>query len=179
MDPITAERIRTVSQSPFAEQGFPEGDPDPLALLTQVAGEKVLDLTGHVTWEAVPTNYEGRVTLATKAVVEMLTAQSTPEYLETLADFDLIKAFTAGSYSETRRDADDAEKASKLLAAWPNVVAALLDAMTPEKREEYLALVSGKAIPAVGYTDVDWAGRGDADDLWGWTDPMYVWARPW
>jgi hypothetical protein len=179
MDPITSERIRQISQSPFAEQGFPVGDPDPLDLIVGAAGEWVLDVTGHGTWEAVPTLYANRVTLAIKLAVEMTAAQSTPEYLETLSDFDLIQSFSAGSYSETRRTPLQAAEAAAMLAAWPPLNAALLNAMTPEKREEYLALLSGKAIPAVGYTEVDWSGRGDPDDLYGWTDPMNAWSREW
>lgn len=181
MDPIDAARIRETSQAAFAEQGYPVpsgSDPDPLdTLIVPAAGKMVLDTTGWDTYEAVPDDKAPLVELAIRLAVEMTAAQSTPEYLETLSDFDLIASFSAGSYSETRRSGDDALKA-KMLAAWPPLNQALIAALTDEKRDWYLAWLAGYSPADFSVTEVDWSGRG-CYDLWGWTDPFYAWSRNW
>lgn len=178
MDPITAERIRQISQSPLDEQGYAEADPDPLdALLLPAASRFVLDMTGWKEYGAVPAEKAPLVELAIRLAVEMTVAQSTPEYLEGLSDFDLISSFSAGSYSETRRSPEDAAKA-KMLAAWPPLNAALVAGMTDEMREWYWAWLSGKAVPDFAVSEVDWSGWGCVSP-WGWSDPMYAWSREW
>ncbi len=165
----TAARVRLISQSPFAEQGFPEptgNEEDPLARLVAAAAEFVIDKTGYGSFLAVP---DGKAPLVENAIVmltSMYVAQNTAEYLETLADFDLIQSFSAGSYSETRRSADDAAKA-KALVAWPPVNAAIVAAMTPEAYDDYMAWLNGDVAPAFSVTEVDWTNR-DYDAAGGW-----------
>jgi hypothetical protein len=185
MDPITAETIRTISQSPFAEQGYPPPDPptdpDSLDLLVIPAAEAmVLHYTGWDTFEGVDPASEPLVGLAMRMAVEMIAAQSTPEYLETLSDWDLIVSFSAGSYSESRRSVADALKA-KAITSWPPLDHALVAAMTDEKRDEYLAWLNDTVAPGFAVTEMDWAARGlgGYDTRYELEDPMHPWPRPW
>jgi hypothetical protein len=133
---------------------------DKLERLVSAAGEFVMDKTGWVTFGAVPAGKAALVENAVSILVAMYVAQSTPEYLETMADFDLIQSFSAGSYSEQRRSPEDAVKA-KMLVAWPAANAAIVAAMTPDAYDDYQAWLLGVAAPAFGVTEVDWDNRDD------------------
>lgn len=180
MQDVTADRIRQISKAPFAEWGYAAptgGGEDPLDLLLLPAAEQfVLHITGWDSYAAVPAEKEALVELAIRLAVEMIAAQSRPEYLETLEDFDLISSFSAGSYSETRRSVDEALKA-KMLAAWPPLNAALLGAMTDEARDDYLGWLDGKVAPSFEVSEVNWGAGYMA--LWGWEDPVHSWSQWW
>jgi hypothetical protein len=96
---------------------------------------------------------------AVRGMAELLWIQQSPETLETMADFDLVKSFSAGSYSETRRDAEDAMKA-KLLVAWPWLSSLLWGLMTPEKKDEFLEQF-GDVAPAWSVSEMDWGAYED------------------
>lgn len=177
MDTPTADSIRLLSKAPWGEWGYGSASPDPLAPIIDAANAFVLQTTGHETFAAVPDAQAPLVVLAVRLATEMFAAQTTPEYLETLSDFDLLASFSAGSYSEQRRSPEDMAKA-RMLAPWPPVHAALLAAMTPEKRDDYLAFLDGKTVPAWEVSEVNWMA-GSWSDLWGWTDPTHSWSREW
>lgn len=105
----------------------------------------------------VPTDDEPLVRRAVRGLTELHFTQDSAEYMETLADWDLIQSFTAGSYSETHRSAEDAMKA-RLLVAWPWLSSLLWDLMTDEKRDHFDELFGAK-VPAFGVQEVDW-GQG-------------------
>lgn len=114
------------------------------------------------------------VTYAIRGLAEMVTLQSAPEYLDTLADFDLIQSFNAGPYSETRRNPADAVKA-RLLVAWPWLSELLWGLLTPDKYDYWIQFFSGQNAPAFEITEVDWSAGQDLlggsyqsdDHLWG------------
>lgn len=183
MDTPTAEAVRTwIPNATWTDWGYASGqDPDSITRIAAAASQQTLDVTGWGTWAAVPPEKEPLLEHAVGIMTAMFAAQSSPEYLETLSDFDLIQSFSAGSYSETRRSPDEAIKA-KMLAPWPMAHAALLAAMTPEKMEAYLAYLNGQNVPSFEVTEVDWTGWGmsaDLADLWGWSDPMNPWSPLW
>lgn len=160
MDQPTAADVRTwgLPNTPWAEWGYVEGlTPDSLERVTAAAAQQTLNVTGWGTWGAVPPQNEPLLEHAVTIMTQMFAAQSTPEYLETLSDFDLIQSFSAGSYSETRRSVDEAIKA-KMLAAWPAAHAALFAAMTPDARDAYLAYLNGANVPGFETTEVLWGG---------------------
>lgn len=136
--------------------------PDPLDAHVLVGAALLPGLTGY-TLESTPVANEPIVLqviggLALKSAIDL-----SPDRLETLVDFDLLASFSAGSYSETRRSADDAAKVRELgLTGWPWLDFLLLNAMSPEKKDEYLALVKGEYAPASSVTEVDWAGWVDS-----------------
>jgi hypothetical protein len=115
-----------------------------------------------------------------RLATEMIASESTPEYLETLSDWDLIVSFSAGSYSETRRSVDEALK-SKALTSWPTLDKALVASMTPEKYDDYIAWLNDIVAPGFAVTEMDWSGRGlgGLDSQYELDDPMHPWPRPW
>lgn len=107
-----------------------------------------LDLAG------VPDEDAPSVERAIQGLSELLTVQQSEDYLETLADWDLLSSFSAGAYSESRRSPEEAVKA-RMLVAWPWLSNLLWDLMTDDKRDEYLEL-SGAPVPAFEVQEVDW-----------------------
>ena len=170
MQPPTATEIRTLLPPTLnlAGYGYPppvDGQPDPLAPFVDVAAGMFPTLTGY-SLDAFPAGKEpiGRMVLAGLALRSAL--DLTPDRLETLVDFDLLSSFSAGSYSETRRSADDAAKAQRIgLTGWPWLDFLLRQAMTPEKAEETQALMDGVNPPADGVQEVVW-GIGDLEDAY-------------
>lgn len=160
----TAAEILAASKFSFAEAGY--ADETALEPLVAAAGGLLTTITG-LEWADITPAQEPLVLLAVGGMSEQLAMQSTPEYLETLADFDLIQSFSAGPYSETRRSPEDAMKARKL-NAWPWLSDLLWQLLTPDKRDEWLAFFSGQNAPAFAVTEMDWSGMGDFDGyVWG------------
>jgi hypothetical protein len=125
------------------------------------AGASLLQITG-LAWETVPAGQEPLVQQAVQGLAEMLTYQTSAENLETLSDFDLIKSFSAGPYSETRRDAGDAMKA-RLLVAWPWLSDLLWGLLTPDRYDYWTAFFGGQNAPAFAVTEMDWGAFEDVD----------------
>jgi hypothetical protein len=99
---------------------------------------------------------------------QQLAMQATPEYLETLSDFDHIQSFSAGPYSETRRSPGDAMKA-RMLNAWPWLSDLLWRMLTPDQYDYWISFFSGDNAPAFAVTEVDWSDTGLLGDgyIWG------------
>ena len=104
----TAEDIRAESKIIFEEYGYgvpAPGDPDPLDHVVQESAMEFRGLTG-IDLSSPTMLTDKRAPLIRKAI-RMLTeynaVRSTPEILETVADFDLLSSMSVGSYSETRR----------------------------------------------------------------------------
>jgi hypothetical protein len=184
MTPPDATAIRATSQSPFPEQGYPAPTSpaaDPLARIVTQANAFVLLRTGWLTFPGVPDGYAPLVYAAIQGLTEMYVQQTTPEYLDTLSDFDLIQSFTAGGYSETRHEpptSGSRGQAIKLaLAAWPNVQALIIAAMSPEALEEWIAYLEGRTVPSFEVVPVDWDYHGGLYGSQG-GEPPYPFSRP-
>lgn len=103
---------------------------------------------------------EALAVAAVRKLTEILAFQAQEDRAEAFQDFDLIQSFSAGSYNETRRSADDFRKLQPMLL-W-----SLLGAyMTPEKRDWFME-VNGEAlgidatkIPAFEVSEVDWGAN--------------------
>lgn len=108
-------------------------------------------------YELVAAEDEPLVFDAVRALSELAALDQSEDRQETLADFDLLKSFSAGSYNETRRDADEARKA-RALVAWPWLNTRLWDFMTPDKRAYWIDFFAAPGeVPAAGVTEVDWS----------------------
>ena len=107
---------------------------------------------------------EPLVSLATRVKVEALAYQNQPDQVETVSDFMVISSFSAGSYSETRRDPKDL-LAAGFIDADPRLNSMLWPLMTEEKKEDWLALLSGKPAPSFEVTEVIWGPHTVYDDL--------------
>jgi hypothetical protein len=128
--------------------------PAKLDRLVAIANSSFQKITG-LKFADVDPDDEPIVTQAVTGLAEMTSYQTSPEYIETLADFDLIQSFNAGPYSETRRSAEDARKA-RLLVAWPWLSDILWNLLTPDKYDYWVSFFSGQNAPAFNYTEVDW-----------------------
>jgi hypothetical protein len=80
-----------------------------------------------------------------------------------------LKAFTAGSYSETRFSPSELAGGRTNSPPYPGGLWALLWAlMTPEKQDEWMFRLSGERAPAGTFVEVDWSGGADVGPLiWG------------
>jgi hypothetical protein len=186
MDAPDAATIRTLLPPTLNLGGYgyappvPPATADPLAPFVDVAVALLPEMIGY-TLGTVPAAKEPLVRMVIAGLALRSALDLTPDRLETLADFDLLASFSAGSYSETRRSADDAEKIQKLgLTGWPWLDFLLRQAMSPEKLEELQALILGINPPADAVTEVAWGIADLEDELllgerpfggWGGTDP--------
>lgn len=126
------------------------------------AGKSLFKRITGLTFDAVSVDDEPSVLLALRGLAEMTAAQASPDYLDTLADFDLIQNFSAGPYSETRRSPEDAMKARRL-AAWPWLSDLLWTLLTPDQYDYWVSFFSGEVLPASAVQEVDWsAGQAGA-----------------
>lgn len=142
---------------------------DDAARIVAVAKSSFLKITGQ-SWTAILPQDEPLVQQAVKGMAELTSYQDSPEYIETLADFDLIQSFSAGPYSETRRSPGDAMKA-RLLVAWPWLSDMLWNLLTPEKYDYWTAFFSDKPTPAFDVQEMNWGDHylGEFFDghVWG------------
>lgn len=161
MDAPTAEEIVAASQLNFAEQGYDDAQ---VGVIVSSANSLLTAITG-LTFDPrgnIDSNIEALVRMAVRGFSEQIAYQGTPEYLETLADFDLIQNFSAGPYSEARRNAGDAMKA-RMLNAWPWLNGLLWSILTDDKRDYWNSVFSGLNAPAFAVTEVAWGDTGFPD----------------
>ena len=165
MNVPTAAEIRTWSRLPFDDYDYaePSSGTDPLDILIARAAEYVGRVTGRSLDTSpdpntldVPDELSQTAAEAIQRRVEQMVIKSQEDEVETAADFDLIKSFSAGSYSETRRDAADAAKA-KAINAWPLLDEMLWALATEDARDDWREKW-GDVVPAFSVTEVDWHG---------------------
>ena len=178
----TAATIRASSQVDFGSLGFPDGgDPDPLQAPVDQATSYITWVTGR-TWDNPLPMDPMTVPIMDQAAqmrTEQIVYQDSADNVETAGDYDMIQSFTAGSYSETRREL---EKPPRMLNPWPALdrLLWLLLSQTPaeiaaggngpvQDRFDYWRWVLGMAPvpPAWETIEVDWAeGLGQGGDLY-------------
>lgn len=154
MNAPTPDEIRYWSSVDFDILGF--GEVERMRVLIERATEDVMNITGR-TLESMPPELLRTAQLAIQLRVEQLAFQSQPDYVETLADFDLISSFSAGQYSETRRSVGEAVQA-KVLSSNPALNGVLMGLLTPEKHDDYMLLLTGEPRPYIGFVEIDPSG---------------------
>lgn len=154
MNLVTASDVRLWSLVDFGSLGFPATTPD--AKLQVYVDRAVASVTGVTKrpLTAVPDALVPLMQLAIQVRTEMLVAQAQPDYVETLADFDLIANFSAGPYSETRRGIGEAAQA-KVLSSNPLLHGLLFELLSDEAREDYLLYLQGFSAPALAFAEID------------------------
>lgn len=153
-------RARLPATVDLAAVGYPAptvaGAVDPLEYVVARARRVFERITGLT----IATIEAADADLANPAIdgLTMLAAnEGSEDRLETVADFDLIQSFAAGSYNEQRRDPGDP---GRRITAWPWLNDILWLLMTDEKRAEWeTALNPDKPnAPAFSVSEVDWYG---------------------
>jgi hypothetical protein len=157
MNTPTAADIRQWSKIPFGQLGFPDGTPDPLQRIVDVALGFFFEITGRrldTTW---PGNLDEHVAEYTvQRIAEILAYQAQKSYVSTLQDFQVLSGFSAGSYSETRRSLTEIKQA-RMVVGDPALDSMLWPLMTDEKYDFWLEWAGGNPRPAWGVTEVDWS----------------------
>ena len=164
---ITAAEVREWSKVDFAglDYPLPESGTDPLQRLVNRAIEYVVRVTGHGT---VPISASLRYTWeeAVQRRTEQLAYKQQEDEVETAADFELINNFSAGSYSETRRNMGETD-AKRQINPWPLLHELLWALATEDARDEWIEYwnnADGKTAPAFEVTEMDWNYFGPAGD---------------
>jgi hypothetical protein len=184
MDRPDATRVREISQVDFDGRGFPapEGaDPDPLQLTVERACAYVEFITARVLDGSMPAMLDPIAEQAVQMRTEQIMFQTSDENAEVAGDFDLIGSFSAGSYSETRRDFMRQQGQIKPLNPWPalNDLLWMMLSLVPgeanavvEARADYWRALDGPMPPAWEVVEVDWSPPGlSSGRLPGWMAP--------
>ncbi len=164
MSKPTSASITEQSQIDFTALGYADANLD--QLVEEALGTFSF-YTGRnwvaTTWEdtVVP---EALAVQAVRKIAEVIAYQGSEDRAETFADFDLLVSFSAGSYNETRRSADDF---LKLGVGW--IWSTLGPLMTDEARDKFLenngaALgIDPATIPAFAVSEVAWGSNPGPD----------------
>jgi hypothetical protein len=123
MQPPTASDVRSWSSLDFAdpELGYaaPAGnDPDPLQFIVDQSVAYVTLVTGRSYDDTVPALIVPLMNQAARMRTEQVVMQSRADTVETAGDIDMVSSFTAGSYSETRKDTERRGE-QRSLNPWP------------------------------------------------------------
>lgn len=176
METPTAEDVRARSRIDFSAYVAPEPydvDTDPLTPLVAEAVAYVEQLTCRVPLSDVPDNLAPLAQQAVRMRVEQLVFSETPDTIETAVDDD-VQSFTAGSYSETRRDRQGFIK-SGALNGWGALDRVLWLLMTQECRDAWVAQQQGGGVAWFDTTEIDYDGTDwEVDPAWEMTGgPTY------
>lgn len=170
MDVITptTSDLHSWSKVDFANLDDPVDD----ALLTILIARSVAYI-GQVTGRDLPGMPTALETIAQETIqrrTEQLAFQYQEDAVDTGAD-ELISTFSAGSYSETKRDPQDFAGVPGMIPPvnrWPALNDLLWLLMTDDKRDEWRALLTDETVPSFEVTEVDWGNWGlDPDFFWG------------
>jgi hypothetical protein len=108
---------------------------------------------------ATLTSTETLLRQAIQLRTEQITVQGGRGHISSAAENEVVQSFTAGSYSESRRDpARRGEQ--KSLNTWPALDELLWMLMTDERYGWWYAYITGKPFPATWVEEVEWRGPG-------------------
>lgn len=181
MDAPTADYIRLASRVDFDALNWGEvvaPEIDRLQEELDAILPWIEDVTGHYFGVTLPDDMDTRATsipsrkeaLYRKAVrmaVEWEAYRQHPDQVEGMIDIDYLQSMTAGTYSETRRSANDVARIEDQVHPWPD-----LDSLLRSLRAVFLG-DNAHEVPVVGVSDP--LHRGGEDILnarrWPTYDP--------
>jgi hypothetical protein len=88
-----------------------------------------------------------------------------PGHVTSAADNEVIQSFTAGSYSESRRDPQRRGE-QRSLNTWPALDELLWMIMTPERFSYWYGVVTGTPIASFAVEEIDWEHTGGSLTFW-------------
>ena len=183
MDRPTAATVRALTPQPpvgtnYAAWGYPApanpGDPDPLQPTVDAANAYIEQMTCRCPLESINGPECSLEPLVNQAVT--LRVQQwlwwTTECAVQSGTSD-IASFSAGSYSETRRDRGRGTD-ERWVNPWPALNELLWLIMTPECREKWIAIVDPDApdVPDFAVSSPDWSAFSSPGDF-SW-DPLFT-----
>lgn len=159
-----AASVDAMSQVVFEDLGYSVDDGTLQVLVDQAIGY-IEWVSGRFLDENLPITLDVLATQAVRMRTEQIAFQSQPDYIETATD-DAVASFSAGSYSETRRD-QTRRGEQKALNAWGALSELLWMLMTDDKWDYWTGFLSGVHGPAFAVTEIAWSsfggGRIEAD----------------
>lgn len=166
----TAAEIRDWSQVDFAARGYVLADPDPLQRVVDEALSEVTLITARRYEDNPPPVVKTVLDQVVRMFTEQIVMQGQEDNVETAGDFDMIGSFSAGSYSETRRNPITGA-GPRPLNPWPALEQKLWLLMTLAPGEindnvlaqfDYWRYLLGYATvpPAWSVVEVDWRTGG-------------------
>lgn len=170
MQPPTAADLRAWSPPAFdwTKYGFPAGaNPDPLDVRAEWAAGQLFAVTGRTL--ASITSLE-ETAIAQKVLAAFAMAEATGGGPTALAVLEApwLKSFTAGSYSETRFSPSELAGGAKQPPYPPALWGLLWALMTPEKRDEWMQMLTGQRAPAGTFVELDWSAMPQVGPVaWG------------
>jgi hypothetical protein len=179
--PPTPTDIRAWSKLDLDREGYAEGEDALLSVQLERAVAYLGYVTGRTYDQAQTDQFPMAKTMLDQAVqmrTEQVILSLSDDALSSVGDIDTIASFSAGPYSETRKDTTDNKRTA--LNPWPplnDLLWLLLGLMPGETNDAVLdrydywrALLSGINAPAWQVVEVDW-GRGLG--LNDWPSPVY------
>ena len=153
----TAADVRAWSNVNFdwAELGYEEGTPDPLAKPVEWALGWLQTVTGQQ-FDSTMTdvNLVAMAEQATLLKTQQIAFEQQQDFQETATD-DVVASFSAGSYSETHVDPIKRSMV-RTLNQNPALARLLWGLMTPGMVDYWTALLTGKDVPASATAEIDW-----------------------
>lgn len=161
MDRPDAELIRERSKVDFDSLGFT--DDDQLQVVVDQANAYVEWVGGRALDSTMPANLATIAEQAVRMRTEQVAFQAQPDYIEAATD-DAVSSFSAGNYSETRRDPPTKRT---LLNEWVALNDLLWMLMTTDQFDYWTNLLTGVHAPAFEVTEVAWGGlvAGVSEDV--------------
>jgi hypothetical protein len=124
--------------------------------ITSVTGIALADAEAAILWyQPNATNVAALMQQAIQMRVEQIIMQGRRDYVESAAQNEVIQSFSAGLYSESRRDPRRPEK-SRSINTWPALDELLWMLMSPDMYGYWLGYVSGEATADWSVVGVDW-----------------------
>lgn len=168
MDAPTASDIRALSRIDFdsLDWGEPTGsDPDRLAEEMGAIIPWLEDTTGYYfgstlpsdmpsTTLSIPTRKESQFRKAVRMLVEWEAYRQHPDQVEGVIDIDIVASFTAGTYFEQRRTAQEALLIGDQIHPWPELNSLLTGLLSPAKGSIH-------EVPIVGFRDERYRGGAE------------------
>lgn len=177
MNRPTSANIRAWSKLDFSDPdlGYLPASPDPLDFVVAQACGYVTQVTARAIDATMPTDLLEIAQAAILRRAEQLIQMGKADNVDTAGDVDLVSSFTAGSYSETRRDTSARQGQSPAtLNPWPELDRALWLLLTDtpaeaaaggnaavEERRDYWRwlLGQGSQLPAWQIVETDWSNN--------------------
>lgn len=157
--PPTVDELRSWSRVDFSSLDAPYSDDDLQVRLTR-AEDYLTAVTGRPMDDTMPPPLVSIAQEAIQLRTEQIAFQEQPDYVETSND-DLIQSFSAGNYSETRREAGRTRYTGSTTGIPEINPNGILNRdiwllCTPEMRDYWQFITSGINIPAIETSEVDW-----------------------
>lgn len=161
MDKPTVDDIRNWSQVNFARFGFSD-DAKLQAVIdratgyvTFITGQTLAAPDASVSSTGDPADLVPLIQQAIQMRVEQVVMQGRPGHVDSASTNEVVSSFTAGSYSETRRDPGRRGE-QRSLNTWPALDELLWMLMTSDRFAWWWAYVTGQQIPSFAVEEIDW-----------------------